>query len=230
MIVNKETNVFAGIFDSNDVENEQHANAVEELTGLVLDSAVDNYVLAGMRAEAMSTALDWIDGEDRTPDSLAEAVEVACVDESKAAVFDDAESGLGEAVDDDVYSEMFSFVGDALISLGAKAESVIAFINTDDEDAGYAVGDQLEAVMDELDVSDNELITRFAVGGAVLDDAKKKVVRNGETVFISKKKRKKRQSAAQRAALKKARMKAHKAGARKSRAKSMKKRKSSGLG
>lgn len=214
-----------GVFDSNDSDAPASDN---KLAGEVMDSAIEAYTEAGMRGDAMAIALDWMDVEEKTADSLADLVEIACLDESDETIFDD-DSEEEPTIDADEYAEMYKFVGDALVELGAKEASVESLINEDDDDAAEAVAYQIESVMDEADEADVDLISRFAVGGAIFDDAEKKVIRNGEVSFISKKKRKKRLSATQRAAMKKMRLKAHKSGARKKRAKSMKQRKARGM-
>jgi len=200
----------------------------EPLEGEVLDAAIEAHTEVNARADAMAVTLDWLDGEDRTADSLADYVEIALFDDSDDSIFDD-DSDQESAIDDDDYSEMYGFVGQSLIELGGKPESVEAFINDDDEDAGYAVADQIALKLEEANDTDTDIISRFSLGGAIYDDAKKRVIRGGEVKFIKKRKRKKRLSGAQRAALKKARMKSHKGNAKKSRRKSMKKRKARGL-
>ena len=82
-----------------------------------------------------------------------------------------------------------------------------------DEDAADAVAHQISQMLDDAGESDTDIISRFAVGGAIFDEATKKVIRNGEVKLIKKKKRKKRLSGKQRAAMKKMRMKAHKGSA-----------------
>ncbi|GAL07944.1 baseplate or tail tube [Photobacterium aphoticum] len=73
------------------------------------------------------------------------------------------------------------------------------------------------------------MIAEFGVRETLMNEAIKKVVRDGKVVTINTNKRKRKMTAAQKAALKKARLKAHSSSAKAARKKAMKTRHSRGM-
>lgn len=212
--------------------------------GLVLESAgdgvteaapdaVDGFALSQVRAMAMAAVLSWI--EDGTFTFLA-------LDEYVMGVADlDGDYELA-GDEEDFYNSIWEQVADAMLTIGSSVEDVTALVDGEDDAAGERVGSALATAMEGMEADDSALVSAFSTSGdAVLESAtgdmvleaafrKVKVVRNGKMEI----KRKRisghvRLSAAQRAGMKKARLKSHTSAARLSRKKSMRIRKSRGL-
>lgn len=203
------------------------------LTGAVLDSAIDGFIDANARSGAMASALQWLEGgdSDENPDyeSLECLAESACLGDVVFDDLNDDDDNPPPELSDEEFSETMHLIGDSLIELGGKPESVEALINTEDDEAAKAVVDQIETVFDSLEETDAEIISRYAVGGVIFDDAMKKVIRDNKPVFVKKKRRKKPRTAAQKAAMKAARRKAHTGAAKKKRKKSNNTREKRGM-
>lgn len=191
---------------------------------------------AQMRSMAMGAVLTWIEEGDFSYSAIDElAVGVADLD-------GDEELTPSETA---IYEDIWSVIAEAMMSLGADEDNIMEFLDDEDDDAGEKLGSFLADVMDNIPSEDDEIVTSFATGedGAVFECAdaeafgifeasykKVKVVKDGKVVV--KKKRmsgKVRMSAAQKAALKKARRRAHSSAARLKRAKAMKVRKKRGM-
>ena len=206
-----------------ELKPELPAKEGELLIGAVLDSAEDDYANKQSRAEAVAIGLQWLEEGEFTYDSL----------ESLAYGFVAEEAEDGEILDsveveEDEFNDMIQMVGDALMDMGGSQENVTSFINNEDDDAGESLGNRLSTVMDNCDDDDYMVISRYAVGGMVLDSMKR-VVRDGEVKWIKKPRRKRRLTAAQRMALKRARKKANTSAAKRKRSKAKKIRKSRGM-
>lgn len=173
--------------------------------------------ITNVRADGAAAVVSWVEEGDSDLDSL-----------------DSIAFGLAGGDDDDelddIGVEQFGDVMDAaaefIVSVGVEPQLVESMFNGDD-DAADTVFDQLDTVFGGEDTDD--MIASFAVKEQMMMESVKKVIRDGEVVLVRKNKRKKRLTAAQRAALKKARMKAHTSAAKAARKKSMKLRKSRGL-
>lgn len=181
---------------------------------------VDDYAVKMYRSQAMAAVIEFARNGDGSYGEFEElALGIADLD-------DDGEIQEGE---EPLFNDVLGLMADSLISLGASSDAVVKFIGaeTGDDDAGeelvFALNDKL------ANADDDELITGFMAGGEMMLAATTKVIRNGKVKLIKKKVKKRRISSAQRAALKKARSKAHGAGARMARKKSMRLRKSKGL-
>ncbi len=190
------------------------------LTGAVLDSVEDDMAEKLGKSDAMAVALQWVEDGEYTYDALENLVYGMSIDDPEA---DEPE------VDEEAYTEMLNGVAGALVELGASKDGVVSLLQDEDDEAGEIIGNKLSSIMDSVTEDDYTLITRYAAGGMVLDGMEK-VVRDGEVTWIQKKpKRKRIMSAAQKAALKKARMKSNTAAAKAKRKKAMRVRKSAGL-
>ncbi|MFM7010563.1 MAG: hypothetical protein ACKO0Z_14750 [Betaproteobacteria bacterium] len=210
----------ADIWDFPEEKTQAKQGASVYLTGAVLDSAEDDMAEKMGKSDAMAVALQWVEDGEYTYDALDNLVYGMAIDDPEA---DEPE------VDEEAYTEMLNGVAGALVELGASKDGIVSFLQDEDDEAGEIIGNKLSAVMDSVTDDDFTLISRYSVGGMVLD-AMEKVVRDGEVTWIQKKpKRKRILSAAQKAALKKARMKANTASAKAKRKKSARVRKSSGL-
>ena len=190
------------------------------LTGAVLDSAEDDMAEKLGKSDAMAVALQWVEDGEYTYDALDNLVYGMTIEDPEA---DELE------VDEEAYNEMLNGVAGALVELGASKDGVVSLLQDEDDEAGEIIGNKLSSIMNSVTEDDYTLITRYAAGGMILD-AMEKVVRDGEVTWIQKKpKRKRIMSAAQKAALKKARMKSNTAAAKAKRKKAMRVRKSAGL-
>jgi len=192
-----------------------------EMDALILEAAETQ-----LRAAAMGAALTWIDDGDWTADTLdALAQGLSAGDEGD-------EDDEGDMSDDEQaeYDALLDTLGDAFVYLGADEDNVEQAINGDD-DACQLLGQRLSDRLDETTQDDDDLVSEFSVGGTLVMESLKKVIRDGEVKWVRKKKRrrKKRLTAKQRAALKKARRKSNNAAAKRSRKRSMRRRRQMGL-
>ena len=210
----------ADIWDFPEEKTQAKQGAGVYLTGVVLDSAEEDMAEKMGKADAMAAALQWVEDGEYTYDALDNLVYGMTIEDPEA---DEPE------VDEEAYTEMLNGVAGALVELGASKDGVVSFLQDEDDEAGEIIGNKLSAIMDSVTDDDFTLISRYAAGGMVLD-AMEKVVRDGEVTWIQKKPRKKRiMTAAQKIALKAARMKAHTGASMRKRKKSMRIRKTSGL-
>lgn len=206
----------------------------------VLENAVDEYATASIRVDAMAAVLTWIEEGDFFYNTL---------DETVVVVADiDGDYELTEA-EENLYSDIWEQVPNALLTLGADKSDVQELVNGPNEEADKAaarIGKQLSEKMEKEEADDDSLIMGFAYGeDAILESAsyddslhgileatykRMKAVRDGEVKFIRKRTSGHvRMSAAQKGGLKLARRKSHTAGAELKRRKSMKLRKQRGM-
>ena len=184
--------------------------------------AVDDYADRQIRSAGMATALAWLDEGDFSFSAL-DVLVVGMVD-----VDGDDEIGDDEEAD---YNDLLTAVAEALVRLGGAEDNVAALIDDEDDAAGEKLGKHLTAQLESATLDDDEIVTRFAMrsGEQILEAGTRKIVRDGKVVIKKKRIKKYRMTAAQRQSLKKARRKAHSAGARRARAKSLRIRKKRGL-
>lgn len=211
----------AGILESADIAKGKPSDTPD---------AVEVFALQQARTQAMSAVLAWVAEGDFTYTALDEFI---C---GVADLDGDFEISDEEEV---VYNAIWQHVPDALQTLGADEADVNELVNSEDNDAAARIGKALSAAMDETTADDEEIIAGFALGeDAVFENAsddpegrhmileatykRRKVVRDGKVQVIRKRiSGKVRLSAAQKAALKKARRKAHTGAAKLARRKSM---------
>lgn len=187
----------------------------ENVCESVLEDAVSNVSDAQIRSDAMSAVLGWIESGEYTYDDLDSAIlEVADLN-------GDLEIGEDE---EEYYSDMWATVADALATLGADKADIQALYDGPGEDAdkaGSRIGAALSKKMDEVKEDDNDIIMAFSMNSdAVLESAEEGYNGIYEGVFKWMKKvvggivqrvhkrisgHGKKQTAAQKAALKKAR-------------------------
>jgi len=187
-----------------------------------LMEAVAKKALQDSRGTAAAAVIEWAQNGEATFDSFDEiATGLAGID------FDSDDDLTEEQVDE--YNEWLSLMADAAVAMGADQADVTAMIDDADDDSAAAV---LEAI-DVSPEDEDDIIADFSVtgdeNGAAMMEANVKVVRNGVVKMIRRRPRPRRQTAAQKAALKKNRMKSHKASANKLRKKSLLLRKRRGL-
>jgi hypothetical protein len=212
-------------------------------TAEVMESVnMDRFADGQTRANAMGIVLTWIDEGDYSYDALESLV-------TGDADFDD--DGDVDESDEAYYNDLWDSVANTIAYMGVDAETVQDFIDNENNKAGMKIGAYLSDRMDGEETDDDELITRHAVGSAVMESANlvpfsdyrmdadademvlesyKKVVRGGKVTLKKKRiKRPKKMSAKQKQALKKARRKSNKGAAKRKRAKSMRTRKKRGM-
>lgn len=220
----------AGIFES---ATDKPSNSED----IILDS-VQTFSQQQARTKAMSAVLAWVEDGNFSYLNLDEYI-IGMADLDGDFEISDAEEAY--------YNEIWREVPDALLTLGAGAEDVAKFVNDEDDKSAAIVGKAADALVNELEADDDEIIAGFALGQeAVLENAgtdpdgrhmileatykRMKVVRDGQVQVVNKRMSGKvRISAAQKADLREARMKAHTAGANLARKKSMKMRKQHGI-
>lgn len=217
--------------------------------GMILESAepsdtdqdqVTDLARTQARINAMTAVLQWVSLEDYSYNALDELVLVVADLDGDFEISEEEENA---------YNAIWTEVPDALLSLGCDKKDVETCVNGTKDDADGAaakIGNYLKEELDTMEADDDEIITGFAVGeeavfeSAAGDDVRigileatykrKKVVRDGQVVTVRKRvSGKVRVSAAQKAALRKVRRKAHTAAANLARRKSMRVRKRRGL-
>ncbi|MEG5932553.1 hypothetical protein UXN85_21025 [Enterobacter hormaechei] len=193
-------------------------NMQERMEKLLLEAADQSG-----RAQAAAAVLEWAAGGDASAEAFDElALGLAGIEDTTDELSD-------EAID--AYNDQLVMLAEAAIGLGASQDDVTTMIDENDSDSA-------QAVMDAISVQDeDEAIAAYSVtggnDGALMEsamlEASIKVVRGGVVKIIRKRPHKVRISGAQRAALKKARLKAQTSTAKIARAKSMKIRKKRGI-
>lgn len=201
----------SGVFESTGSKRSE-----SEMDALILEAAETQ-----LRAEAMGAALTWVDDGDWSHDALDSLLE------GLASESDDEE----DMTDDEAehYESLLESVADALGSLGGDSANIDAALAGDD-DAAQRLGQHLSSRLDGVSKSDDDLVAEFSVGGELVMESGRRVVRDGEVRRKPRRRRRKRrQTPAQRAALNKARRKANTSSARRSRQRSMRRRRQMGL-
>ena len=191
----------------------------QQPTQAIFEEKVEEMAESQVRAEGMGIALTFVADGDYSADYL-EGILVGFVDEDGNEELSDDEAAY--------YEELATSVVNAFVALGASEENAVAAVSGD-SDAAEQLGDFLAGKMEDNPKTDEEIVSTFAVEGGLVLEAVKRVFRDGKLKTIRVPTRKKRLSAAQRAGLRKARMKANTSAAKRARAKAMRQRKSRGL-
>lgn len=181
--------------------------------------AIETNALTNLRAMGMGALITWADIGDPTADDF---------DLTAQGMADVDEDGEVSELEEEGYNEILFAMAQGLRFVGVDADVVEELLGGSDKAASsayVAMANKLEG----MDMSEDELIAEFSVQQEGMMEAKKKVIRDGETKWVNKPLKKRRMTSAQRAGLKKARMKAHSASARAKRKKSMRKRGASGM-
>lgn len=190
--------------------------------GDALFASVSDFADKSARSLAGAIVLVWAEDSLPTYQLLEELVigEVAEPEDD-----DDDELDDDEQAD---FEELMSLVADALVAFsGKEAKAVQKAIDDEDDDLLEVIAAAVIKATEEQD--SDEMLADFAVKEALLLSSTEVRIRGGEVVRVKKKRRHKRASAAQRAALKKARQKAHSGAAKARRKKSMRMRQKRGL-
>lgn len=184
-------------------------------------SAVEGKATQDIRSEAAAIAVQW------AQDEASELVDLDAM--VFAAVLEDDEADIDEltAEQDAEYNSLYALIGEFMGSVGADSRLIQNAMEEGDEKAALDIAETIRNAISK-DGAD-ELVADFAVRESLILSAMKKVVRGGKVTFIRKRTRKIRINAAQRAALRKARTKAHTAAAKAMRRKSNRIRAKAGL-
>lgn len=193
--------------------------ANQKSTDEMLFEAIEQAAVTNYRAGGMSAVLAWVETGEPSADDF---------DMTAFGMADINEDGDVTEEEEEEYNEILFAMTQALAHMQIDEDDINDLLEGDDKAAERvytAVGEYVE----NSDDSEAEIIATFSVAQEAMTEAKKKVVRDGKIVWVKKPLRKKRISAKQRAALKRARMKANTGAAKAKRAKAMKKRKAAGL-
>ena len=215
MLGNVDSDVFGDFRPRSMVtESAQRERSDTEVDALIVEAAENS-----LRTEAMGAVLTWVEDGDWSFDALDSLLEGLASDTDDEDLTDDEQEH---------YEALWETAYEALGLLGASDGNIEQVANGDD-DAAEKLGKFLAGKLDNITKDDDDLIAEFGVGGNLVLESGRRVIRNGETRRMPKRrKRKRRMTAKQRAALKKARRKAHNSGARRSRKRSMRRRKQMG--
>ncbi|MCG3884106.1 hypothetical protein I3271_05350 [Photobacterium leiognathi] len=207
------------------VSDKKAVTAEEETTEQAFfESIEDDQMLEAMeqsaqvqlRSDAAAAVISWVDDGD---------AESAAIDSLAYGLA----GGEGEELTDEQdkeYAKIYGLMTDFAMQMGATEKDCQAMVDGDDA-AADRVFSVIEAQLENNDEA--ELIANFAHREKLMLEAKKKVIRDGKVVIINTNRRKRIMSAAQKAALKKARLKAHSAAGKAARKKAMRMRKARGL-
>ncbi|WP_284512723.1 hypothetical protein [Shigella dysenteriae] len=207
----------------------ESANSKKEKTTDKVDvekamlEAVESRAKGDMRSLAASMLAGWVEDGDPEADSFdALAISMAGLTD-----IDEDTDFTDEQID--AYNEALAALADAAVALGADQDDVTEMIDDDDDAAAERVFDALSE--NDSDMMESAIAIYTVAGGdsAMLEDVRKKVVRDGKVTIIRKRPRPRRMTSLQKQALKKARRKAHTSVANINRRKSMRIRKKRGL-
>lgn len=194
--------------------------------------AAANYTISDMKVKAASAVQQWVEDDVPLGEGETQADRLYALLLGMADANHDGEIGDDEA---DAYGMVANFAWDYLASKGADESDIDALLNEWDGDAADRIRDLVQGALPDGDGADDE-INEFAFGeddeGAVFDSVFKRVISFVNGVKTKIKKRISgtvRRSGAQKAAIKKAQIKSHSAGAMMKRAKSMMKRRKAGF-
>ncbi|EAA4079262.1 hypothetical protein M0X61_18125 [Salmonella enterica] len=215
--------------DNQDAAMLESANSKKEKTTDKVDvekamlEAVESRAKGDMRSLAASMLAGWVEDGDPEADSFdALAISMAGLTD-----IDEGTDFTDEQID--AYNEALAALADAAVALGADQDDVTEMIDDDDDAAAERVFDALSE--NDSDMMESAIAIYTVAGGdsAMLEDVRKKVVRDGKVTIIRKRPRPRRMTSLQKQALKKARRKAHTSVANINRRKSMRIRKKRGL-
>ena len=215
--------------DNQDAAMLESANSKKEKTTDKVDvekamlEAVEYRAKGDMRSLAASMLAGWVEDGDPEADSFdALAISMAGLTD-----IDEDTDFTDEQID--AYNEALAALADAAVALGADQDDVTEMIDDDDDAAAERVFDALSE--NDSDMMESAIAIYTVAGGdsAMLEDVRKKVVRDGKVTIIRKRPRPRRMTSLQKQALKKARRKAHTSVANINRRKSMRIRKKRGL-
>ncbi|HAV9958190.1 TPA: hypothetical protein JLH71_002572 [Escherichia coli] len=221
--------LFASQHADNDAAMLESANSKDEKTTDKVDvekamlEAVESRAKGDMRSLAASMLAGWVEDGDPEADSF----DALAISMAGLADIDEDTDFTDEQID--AYNEALAALADAAVALGADQDDVTEMIDDEDDAAAERVFDALSE--NDSDMMESAIAIYTVAGGdsAMLEDVRKKVVRDGKVTIIRKRPRPRRMTSLQKQALKKARRKAHTSVANINRRKSMRIRKKRGL-
>lgn len=202
---------------------EQGKNKNKDDRNQAMFEAVERRSQEDARSLAASLLMGWVSEGD----SSAEDFETLAITLGGLESVPEDQEYTDEQVD--AFNDALAQLADAAVALGADQDDVTSMIDDDDDNAAERVYEALSGLGDE-----DEAITDYTIAGGkggdvMLESATFKAVRDGVVKLIRKRPKKRRMTSLQKAALKKARAKAHSSVANAHRKKSMKLRKKRGL-
>ncbi|WP_147422110.1 hypothetical protein [Vibrio harveyi] len=203
--------------DEQDVDQTEQAFFESVSEDSMLES-IQKVAIVGERMSAGAACVQWAQGGESSFDTLDAMLF------GMAGGQDDVELTDGQAA---MYESLQAHAGEFLVSVGGVQDHQLTEMMEGDEEVTDALFESLSTALDGVDT--DEAVAEFAVRESMMMEAKKKVIRDGKVKIINTKKRKRRMSAAQKAALKKARAKANTGAAKAARKKSNRMRKSRGM-
>jgi hypothetical protein len=183
-------------------------------------SAMEVTADKNLRSFAASLAIEWAKSGENDYDSM-EGILVGAINDTED------EGDISEDDQEDVDNLLSAVAQFILDSTDITSAQVQTFFEDEDDDLAMDIADAIMGATKGK--SEDEIIANYAEKQAMLLSAVKKVVRDGKTVLIKKRTKKRRMSPAQKAALKKARLKSNTSAARANRKKSNRLRKSKGM-
>ncbi len=204
-------------------KDEQNANQTEKafFESVSEDSmleSIQKVAVVNERMNAASACVQWVQGGESSFDTLDAILY------GMAGGEDDEELTDSQA---DLYESLQAHAGEFLVSVGGAQEHQLSEMMEGDEEVTDSVFELLSTALDSVD--SDEVVAEFGVRESMMMEAKKKVIRDGKVKIINTRKRKRRMSAAQKAALKKARAKAGNSAAKAARKKANRMRSSRGM-
>lgn len=201
----------------NGQEEQTETAFFESIDDEMMLEAIEKVAVVGERMNAAASVVQWVHGGESSLDSLDALLY------GMAGGEDDIEMTDGQAA---MYESLQAHACEFISTISSAQEAELAEM-AEDEEVADRIFESLETGLESVD--SDEAIAEFAVRESMMLEAKKKVIRDGKVVFINTKKRKRRMSAAQKAALKKARSKANTGAARAARKKSNRMRSARGM-
>ncbi|HCM0798014.1 TPA: hypothetical protein N2826_003975 [Vibrio parahaemolyticus] len=180
--------------------------------------SIQKIATANERMSAGAACVQWAQGGESSFDTLDAMLF------GLAGGVDDTELTDGQSA---MYESLQAHASEFLMSVGGVQGHQLTEMMEGDEEVTDALFESLSTSLEGID--SDEAVAEFAVRESMMMEAKQKVIRDGKVTFINTKKRKRRMSAAQKAALKKARSKAHTGAAKAARKKANRMRSSRGM-
>lgn len=185
-----------------------------ELANKMLLEAAQTKAKSDSLESAAEAVMEWARGGNTSFDALdGYALALAGITE------DEDDDDITEE-QDDAYNDAWSNFADFMVGAGADADEVVSLCDDGDDDAAASIASSLEDLSDD---DEAQLVFAFSAGGdSAMTEAVEKVFRHGKMVLKRKPTHRVVLSSKQKAALKKARMKANTSAAKLSRLKTMK--------
>lgn len=199
-------------------QEQTEAMFFESVTQDSMLESIERLATTTDRMSAGAACIQWANGGESSHDTL-DALLFGMAGGDHDVELTDGQNAM--------YESLQGHAGEFLVSVGGATEAQLIEMMEGDEEVTDAIFESLASALDGND--SDEMMAEFAIRDSMMFEAKKKVIRDGKVKIINTKKRKRRMSAAQKAALKKARSKANNGAAKAARKKSNRMRKSRGM-